>query len=103
MHEWFGQRACCSAAHGGVAMRDAAGSPHTGSPDVGWGGQDPSESQHGRRHVPPMIAVEAVNGVHVRVVGSSVQPSEGVSGSPAARCCASKGSSYEIVNDPLDE
>ena len=29
----------------GVAMRDAAGSPHTGSPDVGWGGQDdPSES-----------------------------------------------------------
>ena len=39
---------------GGVAMRDAAGSPHTGSPDVGWGGQDPSESQHGRRqHVPP--------------------------------------------------
>ena len=54
MHEWFGQRACCSAAHGGVAMRDAAGSPHTGSPDVGWGGQDPSESQHGRRqHVPP--------------------------------------------------
>lgn len=54
MHEWFGQRACCSAAHGGVAMRDAAGSPHTGSPDVGWGGQDPSESQHGpRQHVPP--------------------------------------------------
>lgn len=49
------------------------------------------------------IAVEAVNGVHVRVVGSSVQPSEGVSGSPAARCCASKGSSYEIVDVPLDE
>ena len=100
MHEWFGQRACCSAAHGGVAMRDAAGSPHTGSPDVGWGGQDPSESQHGRRQHVTFFAGAAHKAMPKRPTEEQMERAV-AAGDPDPRALRVRGRAFQADGDPM--